>query len=82
MHNTQIVFPRDIERCKSINVINGLKDKNHRVISVGAKMTSDKTQKAFIIKVSERSGDSLPHHIEGKSSLYHFKWRKPPKQCD
>lgn len=28
-------YPRDIEKCKSINVLNELNDKNHMVISIG-----------------------------------------------
>lgn len=43
---------RDIERCKVINVLNVLKDKNHMVISIDAEMTFEKkNQHAFIIKV-------------------------------
>ena len=45
--------------CKStnfINDINGLKDKNHMVISIDAENAFDKMQHAFMFKVLEGTG--------------------------
>lgn len=60
-HYDQVYFVLEMQSwfniCKSINVkyhINKYKDRNHTIISIGAKKTFDKIQPAFIIDLRNR----------------------------